>query len=354
MQVIRTIGKHEIAVETGEAMGIALSYDLAVQMGLSAGGEVNRKQLLSALSSGDDYFPLTCRWELLDKCNFACPFCYIVGHSSHKVVRFSEISSELDELIASGLLFCTLTGGEVMLHPDFSEIYEFLKSRGVIVEVFTNGLAIDEDVVDLFRRLPPSSVEVSVYSLDDDKLRDVYAVKDKAPATHVLENVLKLRCSGIRVVCKTFLNTITEPDFEAIVSWCDANDIEHYSSSDITQAYDGESLEKFESSVRAASASERRSTSAVCLPCKTKNYGSAINSAFQIFPCPSIRLSDCTFDIRAHGLPSALRKMQGFMRSFQDTKILGAATDSKKCASCMAFAKPVRGASGEISHFAQW
>jgi MoaA/NifB/PqqE/SkfB family radical SAM enzyme len=353
MQIIRSIGKHEIAVETDEAMGIAITSDLAQQIGLAPDGQVGRKQLLSALSSGDEYYPLTCQWELLDKCNFACPFCYIVGHSSHRVVRFSEISDHLADLVDAGLLFCTLTGGEVMLHPDFAQIYSFLKSRGVVVEVFTNGLAIDDETVDLFRSLPPSSVEISLYSLDNHKLRDIYGVKNPSPASRVLENVLRLKDAGIQVVCKTFLNAVTEPDFDALVSWCDANAIEHYSSSNMTQAYDGENLDKFKSKARAAP-SMRRTTEAVCLPCKTKNYGSAINAAFQIFSCPTIRLADCTYDIRTHGVPEALSKMLQFMRRFQDTEIQGVPSDSNKCASCIAFAKPIRTDSGEISHFSQW
>jgi hypothetical protein len=162
-----------------------------------------------------------------------------------------------------------------------------------------------------------------------------------------------LKDAGIQVVCKTFLNAVTEPDFDALVSWCDANAIEHYSSSNMTQAYDGENLDKFKSKARAAP-SMRRTTEAVCLPCKTKNYGSAINAAFQIFPCPTIRLADCTYDIRTHGVPEALSKMLQFMRRFQDTEIQGVPSDSNKCASCIAFAKPIRTDSGEISHFSQW
>lgn len=354
MRIVRTIGKHEIAIETGEAMGIAVSSDLAELIELPSDCQIGRKQLLSALSSGDEYYPLTCQWELLDKCNFACPFCYIVGHSSQKVVRFSEISDHLTDLIDSGLLFCTLTGGEVMLHPDFTEIYTFLKSRGVVVEVFTNGLAVDDEVIDLFQTLPPSSVEISLYSLDNQKLRDTYAVKNSSPATSVLDNALKLRDAGVHVVCKTFLNAVTEPDFDAIVSWCDENALEHYSSSNITNAYDGENLGRFKSKARSPEVPKRPTTDAICLPCKTKNYGSALNAAFQLFPCPTIRLADCTYDVRTHGMPEALHKMRQFMRRFQDTKILGTPSDSNKCASCIAFAKPIRTDGGEIDHFAQW
>lgn len=61
--------------------------------------------------SGSTYTPLLLTWELLDKCSFKCPFCYIVGHSNNKITRFKNSKKHIAELIDLGLLYCTLTGG---------------------------------------------------------------------------------------------------------------------------------------------------------------------------------------------------------------------------------------------------
>lgn len=84
---------------------------------------------LCGLISGCSYTPMLLTWELLDRCNFYCPFCYIVGHSHNEQVRFENIKSKIQELIDLGLLYCTLTGGEILLHKDFKEIYSFLKLK---------------------------------------------------------------------------------------------------------------------------------------------------------------------------------------------------------------------------------
>ncbi len=351
MEIIRKIGRFEVLVESSEPCGIYFEESALEPASGDAAVTLGKSEMLGILASGDDYLPLTCRWELLDRCNFSCPFCYIVGHSFKKLIRFSEIRNHLTELIDEGLLFCTLTGGEVTIHPDFKAIYQFLKENGVVVEIFTNGYAIDDGLIELFRSHPPIAVEVSLYSLENERLVKTYGVRDSQGASKVLENVLRLKRAGINVTGKTFLNTVTRPDIEAIVLWCKNNEIEHYSSSEVTQGYDGADLGSY--AVKKDKLQTKEPKAAVCLPCKTKNYGSAINAAFSIYPCPSIMLSDCTYDMRQIGVMESLRRMKAFMRRFQDTEIVGNGCGTSGCASCMAYAKPVRNEAGELLHFAQ-
>ena len=348
MDILRTIGRYDIMVETSEPCGISLEEAALTHLDSSQRLSLSKREILNILANGDDYYPLTMRWELLDFCNFSCPFCYIVGHSFNKVVRFSEIQSDVQDLIDAGLLFCTLTGGEVTQHPDFATIYRFLKERGVVIEVFTNGLAINDQLIKLFIELPPVAVEVSVYSLHNDKLHDTYHVRHQNPAEAILSNILNMKQAGINVVCKTFLNTVTQSDVEEIVLWCSSNGIKHYSSSEITQAYDGVNLGHFAVSPLLFPATQHKQN--ICMQCGTKNYGSAINSAFQIFPCPAINLKDCTFDLRSVGVAESLRLMKAFMRRYQDS-VIRRNSKGTGCSTCIAYARPKRNESGEIIYF---
>lgn len=344
MEVLRRLGEHELLVETSEPCGIFL--DDAALDALGPAQPVPKKALLRYLSNGDQYLPLTLAWELLDSCNLSCPFCYIVGHSNNKVVRFDAMRPHLSHLVESGVLFCTLTGGEATIHPDFIEIYSFLKKRGVIVEVFTNGLAVDDAMLDTFSRLPPSEVEVSIYTLDDQRFRDIYRFRREGGAGRVLENVLRLRNAGVPVRCKTFLNKVTAVDIDAVRRWCAEHEIEHYDSQEMVAGYDGADLGGF--ALEGPPKPAILNGGAVCLPCGTKNYGSALDSAFRLYPCPSIRLPDCRYDIRELGVAKALSEMKRFMRHHQDTRIQGSG-----CASCIAYATPIRGKLGELVGFSQ-
>lgn len=355
MEVLRRIGSHELLIDVAEPCGISLEEDLLRGIPDADGTTLSKRAILRALASGDDYFPLSLHWEVLDKCNFRCPFCYIVGHSFQRVVRFAEIQPHLTALIEEGLLFAILTGGEVTLHPDFCQIYGFLKTHGVIVELFTNGFMISEEMFDLFTRLRPYAVEISLYSLDDAKLRSVYGATGNHPAQTVLNNVLRFKRLGLPVVCKTFLNSQTAQDFRDIARWCEANGVEHYSSSDLTPAYDGADLSAFRVQGREPKKLVilNEGQKNVCLPCGTKNYGCAITPAFELFPCSSIKHRDCYYDIRSLGLREALRQMKAFLRRFQNSEIVEAAATGGRCKTCIAFSAPVRDASGQITHFAK-
>ena len=79
----------------------------------------------------EQMLPLTAMFEMTNNCNFKCPFCYIanVDKKSNKIKRFDEIKTVLGEMIDRGLLFCILTGGECLLHPDFEKVYLYLKKK---------------------------------------------------------------------------------------------------------------------------------------------------------------------------------------------------------------------------------
>jgi MoaA/NifB/PqqE/SkfB family radical SAM enzyme len=348
MSVHRQIGDHELLIDPSFPCDISLGPTLASQFSKKQG--LGKSALMRLIARGDQYHPLSLFWEMLDSCNLACPFCYIVGHSNQKTVRFKEIKPHLSDLIDAGLLFCTLTGGEATIHPDFSAIYEFLKSRGVVVEIFSNGHALNDEIIALFARLPPAEIEISLYTLDDSRFRKIYGFRSDGGASRVLHNVLQMKDAGLNVTCKTFLNVVTAEDISDVTEWCATNGIDHYSSSEITRAYDGEDLSAFAIADKNDALTHAANRVPVCLPCGTKNYGSAIDAAFRIYPCPSIRLPDCRYDLRTLGVPKALAEMKAFMRKFQDTEIRGAS--GSKCASCIAGAVPVRTDLGEIMHFA--
>lgn len=352
MEVLRRIGQHNVMVETNEPAGISLAEDLVGPYASAGHVTLEKQQILGLLAKGDEYLPLALHWELLDRCNFACPFCYIVGHSNEKLIRFEDIRPHLAELIEEGLLFCTLTGGEATIHPDFPSIYSMLKEGGVVVEVFTNGRAISDELISLFVELPPRVIEISIYSLDNARLGQVFGAAGPQAASAVLENVLRLHRAGVNVTCKTFRNTLTTDEFPEISKWCADHGIAHYSSSDVTMAHDGVDLSTFRVGTTSKQLPVVQLAPKVALPCGTKNYGIAIDAAFRVFPCTAIRLPDCTFDLRTTGVRASLRQVKSFMRRFQDTPLL-AGSASAGDASCMAFAKPLRDASGALLGFGQ-
>ncbi|MDD6012349.1 MAG: radical SAM protein [Oscillospiraceae bacterium] len=144
--------------------------------------------------------PVSGTFELTAGCNFHCRMCYIhtdgdrVGGSGELTVKqWLEIGRQAR---AAGMVFLLLTGGEPLLRKDFAEIYEGLKSLGLVISVNTNGYFLDGEIAELFRRNPPSRLNISLYGADNETYERVCGVP---VFTRVEENIRKMKELGISV-----------------------------------------------------------------------------------------------------------------------------------------------------------
>lgn len=69
-----------------------------------------------------DYLLKSCVVEIIDRCNFNCEHCYKAG-KKEQMLSLSQIKELSKDLITYNCGKITLTGGEVLLHPNFKEIY---------------------------------------------------------------------------------------------------------------------------------------------------------------------------------------------------------------------------------------
>ncbi len=108
--------------------------------------------------------------ELTERCNNNCVHCYINLPAddedvNKKEITFEEIKGIADEVAKMGCLSWHLTGGEPLLREDFSDIYLYLKRKGMRVTLFTNATLINSEIASLFRKYPPQNLEVTIYGL---------------------------------------------------------------------------------------------------------------------------------------------------------------------------------------------
>ena len=112
--------------------------------------------------------PLTANFELTPLCNQRCEMCFIRSTRSevdaHGGLRPASAWLELGkQLQQMGTLFILLTGGEPMLHPEFSTIYTSLRDMGFILTLNTNGTLITEEMCRETFRAKPRRVNVTLY-----------------------------------------------------------------------------------------------------------------------------------------------------------------------------------------------
>ncbi|MFA5026849.1 MAG: radical SAM protein [Candidatus Methylomirabilota bacterium] len=109
--------------------------------------------------------PLHAMVELTHRCNLDCVHCYcqhLDTTRGRRELRTREWTRVLDELAELGVLHLTLTGGEILVRPDFWEIARHAKARRFSLTLFTNGTLITEAVADSLADLRPTSIEMSL------------------------------------------------------------------------------------------------------------------------------------------------------------------------------------------------
>jgi len=180
-------------------------------------------QTLSAPLQGGRY-PLSATFELTNRCNFNCAHCYINQPANDEAARQRELSTEqvkviIDQMVAAGVLFLTLTGGEPLLRPDFAEIYTYARQKGLLVILFTNGTLISEEIADLLYDLRPFNVDISIYGAS----HSVFEAVTRVPGTfsRCYAGIERLLSRGIPLSIKTELMTLNVDEIVEMKAFAD-------------------------------------------------------------------------------------------------------------------------------------
>ncbi|MFN2304784.1 MAG: radical SAM/SPASM domain-containing protein [Anaerolineales bacterium] len=123
-------------------------------------------------------YPLSATFEITERCNFNCVHCYINQSAANKTARAEELTTQqikaiLDQIVDSGCLFLTLTGGEPLLREDFPQIYRYAKGKGMLVKIFSNAALISPAIIELFTELPPKDIDITLYGATSEIYQQV-------------------------------------------------------------------------------------------------------------------------------------------------------------------------------------
>lgn len=105
--------------------------------------------------------------ELTQNCNFGCKHCYCSDKQSDNL-SLEEYICIIDKLHKTGCLYLNFTGGEIFTNKDFKEIYTYAKNRGFMIDLLTNISLLDDELIDLFKKLPPSNIAITIYGVNEE------------------------------------------------------------------------------------------------------------------------------------------------------------------------------------------
>lgn len=125
--------------------------------------------------------PLHGTFELTPRCNFNCKMCYVHLKDSAVSSFGQELSTDkwlslAEEARNLGLLYLSLTGGEIFVRKDFRYIYEELSKMGFLIQLMTNASCINDSNIEWLSKSPPYSVRVTLYGANNETYYNVCGV----------------------------------------------------------------------------------------------------------------------------------------------------------------------------------
>ena len=142
-------------------------------------------------------------FEITTNCNFKCRHCYNDVHFPD--ASFDSISATIEKLVDMGVIYITLTGGEVFTRPDFELIYFTLKAKGFIISIFTNA-ALLNCVSNVILSNKPDLISVSLYGADEEDYMTI--TQEQGQYKRVIEALDSLFLNNIGFELKVIISKL--------------------------------------------------------------------------------------------------------------------------------------------------
>ncbi len=231
----------------GSEKGCERFLDSLVAGGVVTGGAVEtddfslRNRMLELCTREDRLFSASL--ELTYRCNERCVHCYVDDvPDAGRELTLEEYEKLIDDLGDMGCLYLHVTGGEVLLKRELMPILRRALSRGMAVDLYTNGYAMTDEVFDELKDLHLNSLSYSLYG----GTPAVHDAVTKVPGSFekTMRAVMMTKCAGIDTFIKTVVMRENISDFENLLRLCRRLDILLFASYEIVDTHNGISAEK--------------------------------------------------------------------------------------------------------------
>lgn len=264
----------------------------------------------------DNLVPFNVSLETTLECNIRCIHCYNFDRdeprarrtacgpdgSSREAPRLStdELLRVIGEVRDAGCMFLSLTGGEVLTHPDLFALLERARDLNMAVQLLTNGTMLRPGVAGRLARFPNLlGASVSLYGATAAVHDQITQVAGSFQRTW--DGVERLRAAGVAVRLKFIVMRQNAHETEAMMARATARDFPYSIDLTITARHDGTdgSLEarvdrpQLESLYRGPlrpllPPGRRPPPAAETFNCNCARGNCAISATGEVYPCISV------------------------------------------------------------------
>ncbi|MGN1032143.1 MAG: radical SAM protein, partial [Intestinibacter sp.] len=139
---------------------------------------------MCVLENMPERIPKSGTFELTPRCNLRCKIClFRQKDSKNNWMKKNEKTAKewidmAKQVAEAGTLELLLTGGEVMLRPDFCEIYEGIYKLGFVIQLYTNATLVDDKIIETLKKYPPHKIGVTLYGASPETYKKVCGNSD--------------------------------------------------------------------------------------------------------------------------------------------------------------------------------
>ena len=203
----------------------------------------------------DNLVPFNVSLETTLECNIRCIHCYNFDRdeprartrhacgvegapSEQRRLSTDELLALIGDLRAAGCMFLSLTGGEVLTHPDLFALLERARELNLAVQLLTNGTMLRPGIAGKLARFPNLlGASVSLYGAT----AAVHDAITQVPGSfqRTWDGVERLRAAGVSVRLKFIVMRQNAHETEAMMAMATGRDFPYSVDLTITARHDG-------------------------------------------------------------------------------------------------------------------
>lgn len=171
--------------------------------------------------------------EVTKKCNFECQYCFSSSNNKERdelpatlimnlIDQFQKLENKIQYEKSKNRtrnIQVVITGGEFLLHPNWSVLIDYLSENSVPFDISTNGILLSKEIIDKF---VDSSVNDFQISLDGLNPEDNY-LRNPEKTNTIINNIRLAANSPLRerITIKATITKINQKSVFSLVPFCE-------------------------------------------------------------------------------------------------------------------------------------
>ena len=156
-------------------------------------------------------------YEVTSHCNERCIHCYQIRRG----VRHADmalVTDVMDQLREMGTTSLTLSGGEPLMHPEFTRILQLARSHDFVINILSNGTLLTSELLEAISETNINMIQISLYSMDPG-IHDAIT-QITGSHTKTLKNIESLIELDIPVQISCPIMKQNGLSYEGVSKWC--------------------------------------------------------------------------------------------------------------------------------------